>query len=67
MATRDESIHCRECGVPLARVAPRSVVCILPEAQAKAPRGKNIKPVLGHYCCADHALNAYHRGIPRHH
>lgn len=64
--TSDEPTRCRECGKALTKVAPRRIVRITKEAQAQA-KGKHLKPLLGYYCSTDHALDAYLRGIPRHH
>jgi len=60
-----EAQHCRECGRPLAKVAPRHITLITPEA--KVPPGKHLKNLLGRYCGPNCALAAYERGIPRNH
>jgi hypothetical protein len=60
-----EAQHCRECGKPFAKVAPRNIVEITPEA--KVAPGKHLKSLVGRYCGVTCALSAYDRGIPRHH
>lgn len=62
-----EANHCRECGVDFAKVAPRRIIEITPEAQSNMPPGKHANTILGRYCGTDCALAAYDRGIPRHH
>jgi hypothetical protein len=53
-----EAQHCRECGKPFARVAPRNIVEITVA---------HLKSLVGRYCGVTCALSAYDRGIPRHH
>lgn len=57
--------RCRECGLALAQVSPRSVITITPDS--KVAQGKPVRLLLGQYCSSDCALEAYTRGIPQHH